>query len=112
MNGTKSTFQSLGLERSAKACRSSDLNKAVQFSLAKTVYSGSSVSFAGKYQKCTRFNLLFPRKADVNECSSNPCFHGGTCTDHVNGFTCSCAVGFGGTRCEKGEYKSIFRLLG
>jgi len=36
----------------------------------------------------------------VDECSSNPCENGGTCTDGVNGFTCSCLAGYTGTTCE------------
>ncbi|XP_020615254.1 fibropellin-3-like [Orbicella faveolata] len=37
---------------------------------------------------------------DINECASNPCLNDGTCTDRVNGFTCSCVPGFSGNRCE------------
>ena len=33
---------------------------------------------------------------DVNECVSNPCQHGGTCEDQVNGFICGCPPGFTG----------------
>ncbi|MGH0159590.1 UNVERIFIED_CONTAM: hypothetical protein FKN15_067876 [Acipenser sinensis] len=32
-----------------------------------------------------------------NECHPNPCLHGGTCTDQVNGYTCKCKEGFRGT---------------
>ena len=39
----------------------------------------------------------------VNECSSDPCINGGTCTDGVNQFTCSCIDGYIGTKCETGE---------
>ncbi|XP_053355426.1 sushi, nidogen and EGF-like domain-containing protein 1 isoform X2 [Clarias gariepinus] len=37
---------------------------------------------------------------DIDECSSNPCQNGGTCTDKVNSFTCQCPPGFTGTLCE------------
>jgi len=30
---------------------------------------------------------------NVNECDSNPCLNGATCTDSVNGFTCQCVTG-------------------
>ena len=38
--------------------------------------------------------------ADINECASNPCKNGGTCTDQINGFTCECSPGYTGTECE------------
>jgi len=45
-------------------------------------------------------DFLFSHFLDVDECSSNPCENGGTCTDGVNGFTCSCLAGYTGTTCE------------
>ena len=41
--------------------------------------------------------------ADVNECASNPCQNGGTCTDLVNSYTCACVSGYNGTSCEIGK---------
>merc|ERR1711935_514180 len=38
---------------------------------------------------------------DADECASNPCQNGATCTDHVNSFSCSCLPGFTGEKCEK-----------
>ncbi|XP_064622638.1 fibropellin-1-like [Lineus longissimus] len=37
----------------------------------------------------------------INECSSNPCQHGGLCKDGVNGFQCTCTSGYFGDNCEK-----------
>ena len=37
---------------------------------------------------------------DVNECNSNPCRNGGTCTDRVNEYTCKCPSGYNGDNCE------------
>ena len=39
---------------------------------------------------------------DKNECESNPCKNGGTCTDKVNKFSCQCALGYEGDKCEIG----------
>ena len=44
-------------------------------------------------------NIFF---ADINECASNPCLNGGACTDQVNGYVCSCMMGYAGTYCETG----------
>ena len=38
---------------------------------------------------------------NTNECSSNPCQNGGTCTDRVNGFTCQCSSGYTGDTCDE-----------
>ena len=37
---------------------------------------------------------------DIDECSSNPCLNGGTCTDQVNGYVCSCQAGYTGSQCQ------------
>ena len=41
-------------------------------------------------------------RLDIEECASDPCQNGATCTDGVNGFSCSCAAGFSGELCELG----------
>ena len=40
---------------------------------------------------------------DINECNSDPCQNGATCTDEVNGYACGCADGYTGTLCETGN---------
>ncbi|KAH3846505.1 hypothetical protein DPMN_088806, partial [Dreissena polymorpha] len=37
---------------------------------------------------------------DIDECSSNPCMHGGSCVGGENGYTCICNDDFFGKRCE------------
>ncbi|MBM4378309.1 MAG: calcium-binding EGF-like domain-containing protein [Deltaproteobacteria bacterium] len=36
---------------------------------------------------------------NVDDCAPNPCLNGGTCTDGINAFTCTCAAGFSGATC-------------
>ncbi|WAR19177.1 FBP1-like protein [Mya arenaria] len=38
--------------------------------------------------------------SDIDECSSNPCQNGATCVDSVNRYSCECAVGYTGDKCE------------
>ena len=49
--------------------------------------------------KTVCFSLLF---SDVNECSSDPCLNGASCTDLVSGYECTCAGGYEGDNCETG----------
>lgn len=37
----------------------------------------------------------------INECLSNPCLNGGSCSDLVNAFVCSCTSGHVGPRCNE-----------
>ena len=37
---------------------------------------------------------------DIDECGSSPCDNGGTCTDQIDSYICSCAPGYTGTHCE------------
>ena len=39
-------------------------------------------------------------RIDIDECSSNPCLNGGSCTDQVNGYACSCQPGYAGAQCQ------------
>jgi hypothetical protein len=36
-----------------------------------------------------------------NDCASNPCQNGGSCSDTLNGYICSCKAGYHGANCEK-----------
>jgi hypothetical protein len=50
---------------------------------------------------------LYGYIADVDECKSRPCQHGGTCVDHVNAYTCSCTAGYIGLECEIGKWCEV-----
>ena len=40
---------------------------------------------------------------DVNECTSEPCLNGGSCTDEPDGYFCTCADGWTGAECQFGN---------
>ena len=57
------------------------------------------------YRAHTLLTRLLISNTDINDCASHPCENNGTCTDGVKGFNCSCAKGFNGIRCERGNRK-------
>jgi hypothetical protein len=65
------------------------------------------------WQQCWIISIIYCF-ADIDECSSNPCLNGGTCTDQVNGYSCTCVAGYTGNRCENSEllaFMSSFMIL-
>ena len=38
----------------------------------------------------------------IDECSSDPCMNGGSCTDGINSYNCDCVSGYSGEDCEIG----------
>ena len=51
-------------------------------------------------QQQSSLNMFIVSHTDIDECASQPCKNYATCTDRVNGYSCSCAPGFYGTQCE------------
>lgn len=49
---------------------------------------------------------------NINECSSNPCQNGGTCTDGINGFTCACTAQWTGPLCQTAQQGIMIRNWG
>ena len=41
--------------------------------------------------------------SEIDECSSSPCDNGRTCTDLLDGYSCTCVDGYTGSNCETGE---------
>lgn len=39
---------------------------------------------------------------EIDECASNPCQNGGTCTDMLNDYSCSCSPGYSDKNCQTG----------
>lgn len=60
------------------------------------------------YRSRTKFRNSTLIHADIDECSGDPCEHGGTCVDLVGGFRCECPPEWTGFTCEIGEYKLYF----
>ena len=50
-----------------------------------------------KFLKTLTFSL------DIDDCDPNHCENGGTCQDRINAYLCSCAPGYTGNNCEKGN---------
>ena len=44
--------------------------------------------------------------SEINECDPSPCVNGATCHDQVNAYSCTCAAGYTGDRCEKGRLEN------
>ena len=40
-----------------------------------------------------------------DECLSRPCLNGGVCTDHTDSYSCTCRLGYYGSRCQHGPRK-------
>ena len=47
-------------------------------------------------------NLSYTFHLDIDDCQSNPCLNGGSCTDGLNNYTCSCPGGSAGRDCTYG----------
>ena len=56
--------------------------------------------FRNIFQHIFRFlNFL----QDIDDCADGPCKNGGSCTDAVNDFNCSCVPGYTGKNCSIGK---------
>lgn len=64
-----------------------------------------SSSLSEFHYNCCFFicHVYFFFNADIDECASHPCQHGGTCRDGVNMFSCFCPPGFTGRMCQTGK---------
>ena len=48
----------------------------------------------------------------VGKCSSNPCFHGGTCIEGYSGYTCDCSyTPWRGWMCGRGKAREVTSFL-
>jgi Filamin/ABP280 repeat/EGF-like domain/Human growth factor-like EGF len=60
-----------------------------------TLFASSEYNHVGQRPK-----LSVTYTVPDNHCAPNLCEHGGVCSNQVNGFTCACAAGYQGDRCE------------
>ena len=62
-------------------------------------------------------NLSYTFHLDIDDCQSNPCLNGGSCTDGINDYTCSCLPGYTARNCGIGMIilsslnKNIFAIM-
>ena len=47
--------------------------------------------------------ILFQTLIAVADCATYPCQNGGTCTNALFGYTCTCMPGFSGPDCARGD---------
>ncbi|XP_052242513.1 uncharacterized protein LOC127852603 [Dreissena polymorpha] len=57
------------------------------------------LTFAGYSCSCPSGYTGKNCQTDINECATNPCSNGGTCTDKVNGYLCACKPEYTGATC-------------
>lgn len=48
--------------------------------------------------------VVCTRLLDIDECASGPCENGGTCTDGINEFSCTCTIAWTGPTCTTGRF--------
>ena len=61
----------------------------------------------------SNYSLTFQRiycLSEFDECSSNPCMNGGTCTDGNNNYTCACPSPYFGKQCQR-MYNKILLMV-
>ena len=78
-------------------------------SVAAFTFAAGSVKYNILIYCILIFSIL-SFKTDIDDCAIHPCKNG-SCTDRVNGFNCSCAPGFNGTKCETGNYNQNYFIL-
>ena len=49
--------------------------------------------------------MIYFIAVNIDECESMPCQNGGTCSDQINSYDCTCQQGFDGTYCQGRKYQ-------
>lgn len=85
---TSVSAQSAGAAHHAKSVRHTN-----------TLFTVIQTEDAKQHLMCLTCSVLI----DVDDCTPNPCKHGGSCQDLVNGFKCTCPPHWTGKMCLIGE---------
>ena len=64
------------------------------------ILSYSMINFQPRLKLIYSQGILFWNISDINECGSNPCENGATCSQGIDVYWCDCVNGFNGTQCE------------
>ena len=51
----------------------------------------------------SKYIMYLNSAQDIDDCADGPCENGGSCTDAVNDFNCSCVPGYTGKNCSIGK---------
>ena len=76
------------------------VNKTIVLRVSPSQLANLAMAKAGHHVQEQTNQLYSILHCSADDCASNPCLHGGNCTDLVNNFQCSCPDGFSGPRCE------------
>ena len=72
---------------------------------ATTVFYGWIIKLSIKLflNICQNIFRILNFLQDIDDCADGPCQNGGSCTDAVNDFNCSCVPGYTGKNCSIGK---------
>ncbi|XP_018417742.1 PREDICTED: coagulation factor VII [Nanorana parkeri] len=59
------------------------------------------------YKDERRVKEFWRTYSDIDQCLSNPCLNGGTCSDQIQSYVCNCPEGYEGRNCETNVEESI-----
>ena len=49
------------------------------------------------------WSIFQTHSLDIDDCASNPCQNGATCSDGIHSYSCLCNSGYTGSNCEIGN---------
>ena len=73
--------------------------------MAISIYKSMNILNVIKDKMVRSSFSFFVFVTDIDDCSPNPCLNGGSCSDGVNSYTCSCVAGYSGNNCQTSKLK-------